>query len=123
MDTPNVDVLRQFETLVPGPEGANRFITVVGVMRISLRNVTGAQTFRCLLGPVFQSHEVLGISYLPSVAALNLDAAEMAGCSMNSFEAEFDVDSGQVEATIELLVTGAVESVSVVFSLTILAAT
>jgi hypothetical protein len=41
---------------------------------------------------------------------------------MNSFDAEFDVDSGRVEATIELLVLGAVESISVVFSLTILTA-
>jgi hypothetical protein len=123
MEITDVEVLRQFKTSVPAPEGANHFITIVGVLRIPLRNAQGAQTFRCLLGPIFQPHEVLGISYLPSIAALNLDIAQMAGCSMTSFDAEFDVDSGQVEVTIELLLGGAVESISVVFSLTILTAT
>jgi hypothetical protein len=122
MDITDVKVLRQFETSVPGPDGINRFITIVGVLRIPLRGAQGAQTYRYLIGPAFQPHEVLGVSYLPSVAALNLDLAEMAGCTMNSFDAEFDVDSGRVEATIELLVLGAVESISVVFSLTILTA-
>jgi hypothetical protein len=89
IDITDVEVLQQFETPVRGPDGANRFITIVGVLRIPLRNAQGVQTFRCLVGPVCEPHEVLGISDLPSVAALNLDLAEMAECSMNSVDAEF----------------------------------
>ena len=107
---------------VPGPDGTNRFITIVGLMRIPLRDTNGTEMYRCVLGPVLEPHEVLGVSCLPSIAALNLNIAELAECSMTSFNAEFDADSGQVEVSIELFTAGAVDSISVVFSLTILAA-
>lgn len=60
----------------------------------------GTETYRFLVGPVFEPHEVLGASYFPSIAALKLDTAELAGCSVESFSAEFDADSGQVETSI-----------------------
>ena len=91
-------------------------------MRIPLRGAKGTETYRCLVGPMFEPHEVLGASYLPSIAALKLDTAEMAGCSLESFSAEFDADSGQVETSIALFTSEAVDSISVVFSVTILVA-
>jgi hypothetical protein len=121
MDITDVDVVRQFETPVRGPDGANRFITIVASARIPLRD-KGTETYTCRVGPVFEPHEVLGVSSLPSIAALDLNPAELAECSMQSFNAEYDVDSGQVEVSIELRAAGAVDSISVVFSVTILAA-
>ena len=67
MDITDVDVLRQFEAEVPGPNGANRFIIMVGLMRIPLRDQHGHETYRCLVGPELQPHDVLGVSYLPSI--------------------------------------------------------
>jgi len=121
MDIADVDVVRQFETPVRGPDGANRFITVVATARIPLRN-EGTETYTCRVGPVFEPHEVLGVSCLPSIAALALNLAELAECSMHSFNAEYDADSGQVEVSFELSAVGAVDSVGIVFSVTILAA-
>ena len=80
------------------------------------------KTYTCLVGPILEPHQVLGISYLPSIAALDLDTADLAECSMKSNSAEFDADSGQVEISVELLAAGAVDSITLVFSLTILAA-
>jgi hypothetical protein len=121
MDITDVEVLRKFETPVRGPDGANRFITIVRSVRISLRDTNGAM-YRWLVGPVLEPYEVLGVSCLPSIAALDLNVGELAECSMQSFNAEHDVDSGQVEVSIELFVAGGVDSISVVFSVTILAA-
>ena len=74
------------------------------------------------MGPILEAREVLGVSWLPSIAALDLHSADMAACSMGSNTAEFDVDSGQVEISIELSATGAVDNITLVFSVTILAA-
>ena len=118
----DVEVLQQIETPVRGPDGANRFITIVGSARIPLRDTRGPGIYTCLVGPVFEAHEVLGVSCLPSIAALDLSLAELAECSMHSFNAEYDVDSGQAEVSIELFAAGAIDRISVVFSVTILAA-
>src|SRR5260370_36406587 len=103
MDITDVEVLRQLETNVPGPDGVNRFITIVGLMRVPLRDTNGGLSCRCLVGPVLEPHEVLGVSCLPSIAALNLDLTKRAECSMEGFSAEYDADSGRVEASIELI--------------------
>jgi hypothetical protein len=117
-----VETIRQFETTVPGPDGANRFITIVGSIRLPLGGINGTETYHCRVGPVLELHEVLGVSFLPSIAALDLSMAALGACSMSSHSAEWDADSGQVEISVELSATGAVNSITLVFSLTILAA-
>jgi hypothetical protein len=122
VDISDFRTLRQFETEVPGPDGANRFITIVGLMRLPLAGNRGEQKFTSLVGPVLKPHEVLGVSFLPSIAAVDLNIANLGDCSVNSCSAEYDADSGQVEIEIHVNAEGSVEKMSIVFSLTILAA-
>ena len=121
MDIRDVELLSQYGTSVPGPDGTNRFIAVVGLMRITWP-ASGAEVYRCRVGPRFEPHEVLGVSMLPSIASLQLDGAHPAECSIATFDAEYDVDSGQVEVALDVLAKGNVRSVAIVFSVTILAA-
>jgi hypothetical protein len=116
------ETIRQVETPVRGPDGANRFITVIGSMRVPIRGHNATETYTCLVGPVLEPHKVLGVSFLPSIAALDLHTSNTASVSMQSKSAEMDADSGQVEIGVELLSSGAVDNITLVFSLTILAA-
>jgi hypothetical protein len=117
-----VETIRQMETTVPGPNGANRFVTIIGSMRIRPRPGEGTETYTCLLGPVLTAHECLCVSFLPSIAALNLATADLAECSVRSYDAQWDADSGQVRISIEVFAAGAIGSATIVFSLTILVA-
>jgi hypothetical protein len=107
---------------VPGPDGANRFITIVGLIRIPLPRGLGDETYTGAVGPVLEPHEVLGVSFLPSIASVDLNAAKSGECSVKSFTGEYDADSGQVEIELQVSASGAADRVSIVFSLTILAA-
>jgi hypothetical protein len=117
----NVNVIRHHETDVRGPDGANRFITVVGSIDCVPAHRHGAEQFTCLIGPCLEPHQYLGATCLASLAGLDLLRDELAECSLNSHNAEFDVDSGRVELSVELL-TGGVRCATIVFSVTILIA-
>ena len=117
----NINVVRHYETDVRGPDGANRFVTVVGSIDCFPSGRQDPETFTCLVGPRLEPHEFLGASCLPSIAGLDLLRDELAECSLTSHNAEFDVDSGQVEVSVELR-TGGVRCITIVFSVTILVA-
>jgi|SRR5581483_4414577 len=122
MDITDVQELRQLEVLVPGPDGANRFVTIAGLARISIGPEAGSGSYTFRVGPVFEAYQVLGVSCLPSIAALELDIAALAECALTGHTAEFDVDSGRIEVALEIVAGGAVKTISVVFSVTILVA-
>jgi hypothetical protein len=74
------------------------------------------------LGPVFQEHEFLGASSLPSIAFLNVKTIEVAQCSIESSETEWDEDSGRVELRVQVSAAGAAAKARILFSVTILTA-
>jgi len=118
----DIDIIRQTQTAVRGPDGENRFITIVGSLKIKQRrNPAVPETYRCLVGPALEPHQVLGVSILPSMAAVEAELLEGAECSLESHEAEYDADSGRVEINLDMRLSEAV-TVTIVFSLTILAA-
>jgi hypothetical protein len=110
------------QTAVRGPDGANRFITIVGTLKIPNQGVEGAETYRCLVGPVLEPHQVLGVTYLPSIAAIDGDLLGASQCSVESNDAEYDADTGRIEISIVMRLSGALSAVTLVFALTILAA-
>jgi hypothetical protein len=88
----NIEIVRQFETAVRVPQGVSRFITIVGSMP-DVPNTGGAksvETYTCLVGPVLQEYEFLGASCLPSITSLDVSTIEMAACSIESWETEWD---------------------------------
>ena len=119
----NVEIVRQFETAVRVPQGVSRFITIVGSMPdISIGGGEEfAETYTCLLGPVLREHEFLGASCLPSIAFL-VTTIEVSQCSIESWEADWDEDSGRVELRVQIAAAGAAAKASILFSVTILTA-
>ncbi|HZM93445.1 MAG TPA: hypothetical protein VFB92_08495 [Vicinamibacterales bacterium] len=119
----DIDIIRQTQTAVRGPDGENRFITIVGSLKITSGGDSSApEIYHCLIGPTLEPHQVLGVSFLPSIAALDADLLGGAECSMDSYDAEYDADSGRVEISLEMRLSGTMSVVTIVFSLTILAA-
>jgi len=119
-----VEIIRHYETAVSVPQGVDRFITVIGAMPdVPIAGGTGwAETYTCLVGPALREYEFLGATCLPSITNLDGSTMELAECSIESSEAEWDEDSGRAELRIRVTGAGAAAKARILFSVTILAA-
>lgn len=117
-----IEILQQFETPVRTLNGVNRFITMVGwIHDIPVAGGSAyAETYTCLIGPVMREHEFLGATYLPSIANLDVSTVDLAQCSIDSCDAEWDEDSGRIELRVHVSGTGAAATLTLLFSVTIL---
>jgi hypothetical protein len=120
----NIEIIRQYETAVRAPQGVSRFITIIGTMPdVPIAGGTECtETYTCLVGPVLREYEFLGASCLPSIASVDLGTIEMAQCSIDSWDTEWDEDSGRVELRIQVSGMGAAAKATVLFSVTVLTA-
>ena len=117
-----VEILREFETPIRGPVGTQRFITIVGWLRdVPISGMDSRETYSCLVGPVLQEYEFLAATCLPSIASLSMRPAEIAQCTIESSEADWDRDSRRVELKFEMWAAGGTAKAQVLFSVTILA--
>ena len=122
----NVEIIREVETAVRVPQGVNRFITILGSMPdVLIAGDAGfVETYTCLVGPVMDEHEVLGVSWLPCITSLHATTLEVAQCLIESWDAEWDEESRRVELQLQLLLGASTEArATILFSVTILAAT
>jgi hypothetical protein len=119
----NVKIIRQVETEVRVFPNVCRFTTIVGVMlNIGIEgNARRSETYTCQVGPVLQEHEFLGASCLPSIGWLEPATLESAQCVLESWVADWNKHSGQVEIRVQIS-GGGTAKLQVVFSVTILAA-
>ena len=119
----NVRIIRQFETDVRVSPGICRYTTIVGAL-LNL-GIAGDQhrseTYTCQLGPVLKAEEYLGASCLPSIGRLEPTTLESAQCLLESWDADWNEASGQVELRVKVAGTGGAAKVHILFSVTILA--
>lgn len=118
-----VEVFKEFETPIRGPQGGCRFITIVGTLK-DVPLTSGTSTYTCLIGPPLKPHEFLGATCLPSFAAVSVSSVsrEITQCSLESIDADHDERSGRVELRLQVTAAGPSAKASLLFSVTILAA-
>jgi hypothetical protein len=119
----DLEIVRQIETVVPGPNGSNRFITVVAAIPLLLHGAgPHRETYTCLIGPVLKEYEVLGASCLSSIAGLDPGVGDVVECAIESENATWDEESERIEMAIEISASAGVTNLRLVFAATILAA-
>jgi hypothetical protein len=116
---------------VAGPDGANRLFAVTGIASISMfvnPNQQETQTWTLLVGPALtrpQFHSAVGSGAITGLT-VNLQAVPFNySIRVNSTEADWDEESGQVEMRFEVSLslgngTGFVNVSAIAFSATIL---
>jgi hypothetical protein len=119
----SIKVIREFETQVPIFPSLCRFTTVVGAM-LDVRTSGGdrqIETYTCPVGPRLNKDEFIGASCLPSIGRLQPTTAESAQCVLESWDTEWNDDSGQVELRVTVSGAGGPAKLEIMFSVTVLA--
>jgi hypothetical protein len=79
------------------------------------------EAFTCKVGPVLKKDEFIGVSCLPSIGRLEPSGFEGTQCVIESWDANWVRDSGQVELRVSISAAGGGSKLRILFSLTILA--
>jgi hypothetical protein len=97
---------QQLTAVVAGPDGANRLFILDGQLQVGLGgNGPVKETFSVLLGPVLtrrQFVQATGTASLTGFGFNNVVANSFVIWSINSVDADWDDESGQVEMRIEV---------------------
>ena len=111
MPTANTTGEQVLEAVVAGPDGANRLYTVTGAASVAI-NVSGGQqqtqTWTFLVGPAFtrgQFYRAIGAASVSSQFVNVQTAPGSFQVQINSVEADWDDESGRVEARVEVFLT------------------
>jgi FlaG/FlaF family flagellin (archaellin) len=108
---------QQLETIVAGPDGANRLFIVTGQLNTSIGASSQGpyserqETFTVLVGPVFtrqQFYKAVATAAITNttynINPTNPESNNNFSAQLNSADADWDDESGQVELSIELKV-------------------
>ena len=129
----NIVNLQQIEAAVSGPDGANRLFIITGIIPTNLStNTTIKETFTFLIGPTLTRRQFVRAIATASLNRIFLFYSGGGGStqinsnwSVESVDADWDDESGQVEVRVEVLVitggTGSTGVTSIGFHATILA--
>jgi len=132
-----VQNLQQLETVVAGPDGANRLFIITGQFDAQFTAFANAQfgqqineTFSVLIGPVLTRQGFFRAVSTAAIAKTTIGFQVAPGnfiCGISDIDADWDDESGQVEVKIEAFVNagGANNTMSIMglsFQCTILAA-
>jgi hypothetical protein len=97
---------QQLTAVVAGPDGANRLFILDGQLPVGLGGAGAVkETFSVLLGPVLtrrQFVQATGTASLTGVGLFNVFAGGNVGWLIDSVDADWDDESGQVEMRIEV---------------------
>lgn len=106
---------QQLETIVAGPDGANRLFIVTGQLNTGVGASSQGpyserqETFTVLVGPVFtrqQFYKAVATAAITNTSCnintANPDANNNFSAQLNSADADWDDESGQVQLSIEL---------------------
>jgi hypothetical protein len=133
--TPNIVNPQDMEVVVSGPGGANRLFIYSGMAQFYLADYSGAtgwpvrDTLTFLVGPTFSAGQVQkaiavgAVSGVSGPGPASGGTGYQVGVSVDSIDADWDDDSGQVRVTANLAVWGASEILQGLgFQATVLAA-
>ncbi len=128
----NIVNLQQIEAAVSGPDGANRLFIITGIIPTNLStNTTIKETFTFLIGPTLTRRQFVRAIATASLNRILLFSGAAgpsiinSNWSVESVDADWDDESGQVEVRVEVLAssggTGSTGVTSIGFHATILA--
>jgi hypothetical protein len=125
----NILNLQRIEAVVSGPDGANRLFVITGIIPTNLfTSATIKETFTFLIGPTLTRRQ-----FVRAITMASLNSIQFSGgaptdskWSVESVDADWDDESGQVEVRVEVLAIsqGGLSSAGVIsigFQATILA--
>jgi hypothetical protein len=108
MPTTNTTGEQVLETVVAGPDGANRLYTVTGAATVSINVSPGqqqTQTWTFLVGPTFtrgQFYRAIATASVSSQSAVLQTTSGNFTLAVSSVEADWDDESGRVEVRVEV---------------------
>ena len=107
------------ETVVTGPEGANRLYTGTGAANLSIqatRQQRTTETWTFLVGPTLsrlQFHRAIGTASIASQIVSIQTAPREFTVNIHSVEADWDDESERVEVRVEVSLSSSLTSVNV----------
>jgi hypothetical protein len=108
MPTTNTTGEQVLETVVAGPDGANRLYTVTGAATVGINvsaNQQQTQTWTFLVGPTFtrgQFYRAIATASVSSQSAVLQTTSGNFTLAVSSVEADWDDESGRVEVRVEV---------------------
>ena len=117
-----IENAQQLTATVQGPDGANTLIVLTGQFFASLGaspNTVSKETFAVLLGPALTRRQ-----FVQGVATASLTGFTVNGnaaLTVNSVDADWDDESGQVELRVEVMVQGPGSASKIGYQVTLLA--
>ena len=103
---------QQVTAVVAGPDDANRLLSLDGQFPagIGASGGTVKETFSVLLGPVLTRRQFVQAAASASLTGFSMSGAKVVGWSVDSVDADWDDESGQVELRVEISVSAGVNA-------------